>query len=59
MASTPSEYFVWYGIHPTARVHEMLGNAAYAAVVPEPEVYALVGVGFGLIALIAARRRTV
>ena len=53
----PEEYVFWDGIHPTARVHEILGNAAFAVVaVPEPETWAMFVAGLGCLA-IAARRR--
>ncbi|MFO1319191.1 MAG: SGNH/GDSL hydrolase family protein [Burkholderiales bacterium] len=53
---SPSSYLWWDGIHPTAKVHQILGEAAYAALVPEPETYVLLGVG-GLLVLAVSRRR--
>lgn len=53
----PEQYFFWDGIHPTAKVHEILGNAFYAVAVPEPEIWALLFVGLVFVAF--ARRRVV
>ena len=44
-------------LHPSAAAHKLIGEAAFAAVVPEPETYALLA--FGLIAVVLqSRRRT-
>lgn len=50
----PEQFFFWDGIHPTAKVHEILGNAAYVVAVPEPETWALLIVG--LVFVVRARR---
>lgn len=47
--ATPDSYLFWDTIHPTAKVHEILGEAAFAAVVPEPETYVLLGLGLLLV----------
>ena len=44
-------------LHPSAAAHKLIGEAAFAAVVPEPETYALLA--FGLLAVVLqSRRRT-
>lgn len=44
-------------LHPSAAAHKLIGEAAFAAVVPEPETYALLA--FGLLAVaLQSRRRT-
>jgi phospholipase/lecithinase/hemolysin len=41
----PNGYVFWDGVHPSARAHAIIGNAAALLVVPEPgsAVYAIVG----------------
>lgn len=51
-----SKYLFWDGIHPTARGHEILAEAMYAQVVPEPETYALFALGLAALAWRARRR---
>lgn len=52
----PDSYLFWDTIHPTSKVHGILGEAAFAAVVPEPETYALLGIGL-LVVGVARRHR--
>ena len=49
----PDEYAFWDAIHPTARVHEILGDAAFAAVIPLP---AGVWLLLSAVGVLAARR---
>jgi outer membrane lipase/esterase len=51
-----SKYLFWDGIHPTARGHEILAQAMYAQVVPEPETYALFALGLAALAWRARKR---
>lgn len=41
----------WDGIHPTAKGHELIADAMIAAVVPEPQTYALFAIGLLALAL--------
>ena len=57
-ACTPDSWLFWDGIHPTAAGHEMIARAAYnVAAVPEPESYAMMLTGLGLLGLAARRRK--
>ncbi len=49
-ACPANEYIFWDGIHPTARGHQILAQAMYAQVVPEPETYLLFAVGLAALA---------
>ena len=46
-------------LHPSAVAHKLLGEAAYAAVVPEPETYALLALGLVAVVLQARRAKKV
>ncbi len=53
LTATPCGQALWFDLdHPTAKVHELYGAAALAALVPEPSSMALMGVAaaFGLLA---------
>lgn len=47
----------WDAIHPTAKGHQLIADAMFAAVVPEPQTYALMALGLLVIGGAAARRR--
>jgi phospholipase/lecithinase/hemolysin len=55
-ACNASEYLFWDGIHPTARGHQILAQAMYAQVVPEPETYLLFAVGLAALAWRSRKR---
>jgi phospholipase/lecithinase/hemolysin len=52
----PDQFLFWDTLHPTARVHRILGEEFYAALVPEPAPIILFGIG--LVALLVRQRRS-
>ena len=56
VCSSPGSYFFWDEYHPTARVHQLFGEAIYAAIIPEPATWLLVSTGFAV--LLGIRRRS-
>ena len=53
----PATSMFWDGIHPTAYGHQLIANAMLVTAVPEPETYAMLLVGLGLIGGAARRRK--
>lgn len=53
-----NKYVYWDGIHPTAAAHQIIADAFVASAVPEPSTWAMALIGFGLIGVVAYRRRT-
>jgi phospholipase/lecithinase/hemolysin len=51
VCSDPSQYLFWDSVHPTARTHQILGDA-FAAAVPEPGTHYLLALGLMLLALV-------
>ena len=50
-------YAFFDGVHPTAAVHALLGDAFQAALVPEPRTWAMLAAGLLVLAVAARRRR--
>jgi phospholipase/lecithinase/hemolysin len=51
-------YLFWDDVHPTTAGHQYIGNAAYAAIAPEPTSLALLSTGaFGLVVAACRKRR--
>jgi phospholipase/lecithinase/hemolysin len=55
----PNEHLFWDVVHPTTVVHELLASSIFGAVsaVPEPETYAMLLAGLGLMGFAAHRRQ--
>ena len=56
-------YFFWDEFHPTATMHNVIGtqyaNTALTAAVPEPETYALMLAGLGLVGFASRKRKVI
>lgn len=66
VCATPDQYLFWDDMHPTARGHAQLADAAYAALLaagfgstdlPEPPGLVALGLGFAGLALLRTRQR--
>jgi outer membrane lipase/esterase len=55
-ACDASKYLFWDGIHPTAKGHELISAAMVAAVIPEPQTYALFAAGLFMLGWRLRRR---
>ncbi|HET7032698.1 MAG TPA: SGNH/GDSL hydrolase family protein [Casimicrobiaceae bacterium] len=55
VCANPDQYIFWDTVHPTARSHQLLGNAFFAAV-PEPETLALVALAIPAMSFFRRRR---
>lgn len=49
-------FFFYDAVHPTTAIHQEIANQMFAAAVPEPETWAMLIVGLGLISLRARRK---
>jgi outer membrane lipase/esterase len=59
VAPNPDEYLSWDAVHPTARVHDILAQAAFRQIVPEPATAVVWSVLIaGAVAAISVRRRS-
>lgn len=54
--ANPDEYLFWDDIHPTARAHQLVADAMYAALVPEPQGLLLIAVAGGAVMVLRRRR---
>lgn len=54
--STPNQYLYWDNHHPSATMHAVLGEAMYAAAVPEPQTVLLWLIGAGALVGTAKRK---
>ena len=57
-ACDPDTWVFWDGVHPTTKIDAILAGQFRAAVVPEPETYALMLLGLLMVGFAARRRRT-
>lgn len=56
VCATPSDYLFWDDLHPSSEAHRILGDAFYAAAIPEPSTWLTVFAGIAIV-MIPARRR--
>lgn len=58
-AADQSKYIFWDDIHPTGAAHAFLGEAAFAAAVPEAQAWALMIAGLALLGFVVRAKRSV
>jgi len=56
VCANPNEYLLWDTVHPTARGHEILSDAALA-IIPEPGTALLLGLGLSVLSVRRTARR--
>ena len=59
VCANPSEYLFFDEFHPTSTAHRFLAEGFLAAAVPEPETYALMLAGLGVVGWVGRRRKPV
>lgn len=58
VCAAPDQYIYWDNHHPSATMHALLGEAMYAAAVPEPQTALLWLIGIGMLLVAAGRKGT-
>jgi phospholipase/lecithinase/hemolysin len=56
LCSSPGTYMFWDAVHPTAAANEIVAEAAFQAVIPEPSTWAMMLIGLAGLGLAGARR---
>ena len=55
VCANPAEYLFFDEFHPTSAAHQFIAAGFLTAVVPEPETYAMLLAGLGLLGFMARR----